>query len=380
MEGTLEVVVYRGRNLVALKKDEKPTTSVEIKLGKELVGTKTVENNSNPQWNTVHKFEGVDIKNSKLALELTLKDKKDKFLGRIKIPIAESLTSDDAPNKQYRLEQWFPLLDKKLSPDVSISGEIQVKLRFISAREIRQKAESKAKAQDEAIQEQVSARDKLLEGKKPRPIQNGLSEHHPAGPVDDIVDEQTQQVFKEIERVRTESRDSTIRSMQKIHEAQEVGTASLEKLDRQGEQLRRVVGDSEQIEGDMKISARQIRGIKSIFGAMANKFSRSPSGGRKSRSGARDVEKSESKEAQTTSVAQAFGTQQMTEEQLKKYEEDAVDRDLETISNGINNLRHLAVDMGKEINSQSVTIDRLIDQTEKNDGLLRKYNAKIARH
>jgi len=387
MEGTLEVVVYRGRNLAGKKNDEKPTSSVEIKLGKEAVGTRVVENNSNPQWNTVHRFENIDITNSKLALELTLRDKKEKFAGRIRVPISENLNNPDLPeHKKFRLEQWFPILDKKLNEDPSITGDIQVKMRFLSKDELKEKEDAKARAQEKVQQESANQRDKLLEGKKPKPMIRpvNLNDDLPAGPVDNIVDEQTQQVLQQTERVRQESRDSTIRTMQKINEAQEVGTQSLEKLDRQGEQLRRIVGDSEQIEDDMKIAARNIRGIKSIWGAFANKFSKSPSGGRRQRSGAKDRENSvKEEEVVGPSAAEVFGAaqyQQLSDEQRKKYEEDAVDRDLEQISSGINNLKSLAMDIGKEIDSQTGTIDKLMDQTEKNEGLIRKHNTRIARH
>lgn len=376
--GSLEVVVYRGKELSGKKPDELPTTSVEIKLGKEAVGTRVVENNRNPQWNTMHKFTNVDISDSKSTLELTLRDKKDKFVGRIQIPLGKTLD----PEKNYRIEKWYPILNKKMEQDSSITGEIQIKLRFFSAQEERDKEKAKAQAKDKAYEEQAKNRDTLMEGKKPKsaaPKKNPFGDQYGTDShLDEMAEKQIQEIVNKTENVRGESKASTTRTLQMLGEAQEIAAVSSEKLAHQGDQLNRIADDSYKIEDNMKASARQIRGIKSIFGAAANFFTRSPSPSR------RRPKKSSSKHQEEENPSKKRGSHQSFEpaaaqEEAKTYPEDDVDRDLDQISFGVNNLKNIAEEMGREINSQAVTIDKLIDQTEKNDGLIFKYGNKIRR-
>jgi len=376
--GSLEVVVYRGKELSGNKPDQLPTSSVEIKLGKEVVGTRVVENNRNPQWNTVHRFNKIDISNEKLTLDLTVRDKKDKFTGRVQIPIAQSLNN---PAKNFRLEKWFPILNKKLEEDSSITGQIQVKLRFFSAQEERDKEEAKERAKEMVAEEHSKDRNKLMEGKRPAP--SSAASKNPFGdasgaaaPIDGVVDSQLQSVVRETDRVRTESKASTNRTLQKLGEAQEIAATTSEKLAHQGDQLNRIADDNYKIEADMKIAARQIRSIKSIFGAMANKFTSSPSGRRKQSKEKQEDTSKDKGDSNSKKAGQVDG-QQAFAEPAKKYEEDDIDRDLDQISFGISNLKNIASEMGKEIDSQTKTIDKLIDQTDRNEGLISKFSTKI---
>ena len=78
-----------------------------------------------------------------------------------------------------------------------------------------------------------------------------------------------QEKKKEIER---ETLESSLRSLQYLHESEKAGVATAEELDRQKEQLLRTEAKIDGMNVTLQRSERHIRGIRSIFGGIRNKF------------------------------------------------------------------------------------------------------------
>eukprot|EP01114_Cavostelium_apophysatum_P018631 TRINITY_DN5811_c0_g1_i1.p1 TRINITY_DN5811_c0_g1~~TRINITY_DN5811_c0_g1_i1.p1 ORF type:complete len:416 (-),score=124.58 TRINITY_DN5811_c0_g1_i1:67-1314(-) len=410
--GSLEVVIYRGRNLPANKKNEAPCTYCSIQIGKELYGTKHVEKNKSPQWHTVSKFKKVDVNNEKSTLEICVRTyKKDKFMGKVQIPLSSL-------REKNTVEKWFPLLNKKLQQDPEIQGEIEIKVKYYPlGSEHEKKVQQEQKKQTEETQ-----RDQLFEGRKataqtlqkPSASKSTPSAARSTNPFDipsagaaagstgvalgsDLfsqltVDQQIQAIDEEAERIRQASKDSTTRCLQAINSTQTVAAESSEKLHRQGQQMLRITEDGQRIDTDLDRSKRSIRSIKSIFGATANKFSK---GGKKKAS----VQKSTSETALDSTSDRALGHStpngdrlsasqptsakdpcpSWSEKSFAPKEKDHVDRDLEEIGMGLQNLKNIALEMGKEIDSQTKTIEKLTDQTYRNEERIGKFNRIIPR-
>ncbi|XP_071509291.1 synaptosomal-associated protein 29-like [Diadema antillarum] len=79
----------------------------------------------------------------------------------------------------------------------------------------------------------------------------------------------------ELERRKQNMLDSTHRSMGLMYEAEQVGNETAAELLHQGEQLRRVDNKLDKIDSDLDTSKKHITSMKSIFGGIANYFSKS---------------------------------------------------------------------------------------------------------
>ncbi len=67
------------------------------------------------------------------------------------------------------------------------------------------------------------------------------------------------------------------RSLAMAHQTNQVAADTMIELDKQGRQIEKMERDVEIIEDNNKQAERHIRGLKTIFGSIANKFSKNKS-------------------------------------------------------------------------------------------------------
>ena len=83
--------------------------------------------------------------------------------------------------------------------------------------------------------------------------------------------------LSEAERMNQETTASLFRSIRMAEQADAVGADTLVELDEQGRKIERVERQGEGIEDNLKQGRRHLRGLKSVFGSVANKFSKNKS-------------------------------------------------------------------------------------------------------
>lgn len=87
----------------------------------------------------------------------------------------------------------------------------------------------------------------------------------------------TQAYRSEAARVNDESSASLQRSLAMVHQTNAVAEDTIIELDKQGRKIEKMERDMEIIEDNNKQAERHVRGLKSVFGRIANKFSKNTS-------------------------------------------------------------------------------------------------------
>ena len=99
-------------------------------------------------------------------------------------------------------------------------------------------------------------------------ISDGIEDHTKLLPV-------RKQTFQERKKqIERETLERSFHSLHLLDECEKVGLATAEELSQQGEQLLRTEEKLHEIDSSLQSSERHIRGIKSVFGGIRNKFSR----------------------------------------------------------------------------------------------------------
>ena len=223
-----------------------------------------------------------------------------------------------------------------------------------------------------------------------------------------IVRKQTfQEKKKEIERGTIES---SKHSIQLLQESERVGVATAEELAQQGEQLLRIEATLDGIDSTLQTSERHIRGIKSVFGGIRNKFSRKKDSVSSALKGSPQLTEpnkylqSRSEDCLATSPYETlrsksscgiqshrdelFGNKSPSQErsrsksQLEDNSDDvdkALSENLDIMSNRLHNLKNLGLGLNKEIEKQNDTLDRLASKTTSTDAKVKKQNLNMKR-
>lgn len=186
-------------------------------------------------------------------------------------------------------------------------------------------------------------------------------------------------------QVTDESLEATRRMLGTAEETQDVGIKTLVMLDEQGEQLDRIEGTMDDINIDMKEAERNLTNLEKCCGLCvcpgrrASNFEKSD-----------PYKKAYNRDAVVTKQpgqGGADGRQKGGSAPAGGYiqrinndaREDEMDENLGQVSNIVGNLKSMAVDMGKEIDTQNRQIDRINDKAESNDVRIGSANAR-ARH
>ncbi|XP_030050923.1 synaptosomal-associated protein 25 isoform X2 [Microcaecilia unicolor] len=185
-----------------------------------------------------------------------------------------------------------------------------------------------------------------------------------------------EEMQRRADQLADESLESTRRMLQLVEESKDAGIKTLVMLDEQGEQLDRVEEGMNHINQDMKEAEKNLKDLGKCCGLFicpCNKFKSSDAykktwgnnqDGVVASQPARVVD-----EREQMAISGGF---------VRKVTNDAreneMDENLEQVSSIIGNLRHMAVDMGNEIDTQNRQIDRIQLMAEANTNRIEQAN------
>jgi len=209
-------------------------------------------------------------------------------------------------------------------------------------------------------------------------------------------DRQTQAMIYESERLADESMASVNRSLKMVENSKQLGVDTLDGLHRQGEQIRNIQADVDDINYMQNRADRHMRGISSVGGAIANKFTPKFE---KSRDHNRKADKEYDKSRKGKLKERVQEEKQTVKEEVKRnkydwrkggkaktemYKEDVsllseahqqkveqTDRVLDQIGDGLLVLKEIARDMGDEIEDHNRRLEQL-------NGDMREANVRMS--
>ncbi|XP_075701078.1 synaptosomal-associated protein 23 isoform X2 [Rhinoderma darwinii] len=186
-------------------------------------------------------------------------------------------------------------------------------------------------------------------------------------------------------QVTDESLESTRRMLTLVEQSQDAGVKTLTMLDEQGEQLKRVEEGLDQINKDMREAEKNLTELNKCCGLCICPGKR----GKNFETG--DVYKKtwgskdqDSEDVVSKQPRQVNGQPQSGGGQSGGYikkvtndaREDEMDENLQQVGNILGNLKHMALDMGNEIDTQNKVIDRINDKATTNKDRIDEANIK----
>uniref|UniRef100_A0A8C4N3V5 Synaptosomal-associated protein n=1 Tax=Eptatretus burgeri TaxID=7764 RepID=A0A8C4N3V5_EPTBU len=180
-----------------------------------------------------------------------------------------------------------------------------------------------------------------------------------------------QDIQMKANQLTDESLESTRRMMQMAEETQDTGVNTIVMLSEQGEQLDRIEEGMDQINQDMKEAEKNLTDLSKCCGLCVCPCSRmrnfEKNDAYKKTWGGQDGVVSSQPGAH---VADEREKMQVSGAHIKRItndaREDEMEENMNQIGSIIGNLRHMAVDMGTEIDTQNKQIDRINSQAEMN--------------
>ncbi|XP_020370358.1 synaptosomal-associated protein 25 isoform X2 [Stegostoma tigrinum] len=183
------------------------------------------------------------------------------------------------------------------------------------------------------------------------------------------------------DQVADESLESTRRMLQLVEESKDAGIRTLVMLDEQGEQLDRVEDGMNHINQDMKEAEKTLKDLGKCCGLFicpCNKLKSS------------DAYKKAWGNNQDGVVASQPARVMDEREQMaisggfirrvtNDARENEMDDNLEQVGGIIGNLRHMALDMGNEIDTQNRQIDRIMEKAEYNKTRIDEANQRATK-
>jgi len=221
--------------------------------------------------------------------------------------------------------------------------------------------------------------------------------------------------------------EATQRCMTSIYDSQSVGIATAEELVRQGEQLDNIEEKAEKINADTRISQRHLNGIKSIFGGLKNWWQ---GDGKKDDSATTTTVRSErtiaglnrdqldktqssslhpalrlrsensaasfydddvqtfdanqsfnlndrNQASPSSAVTQQHSTQAPPRSAAWQQYEGNLNKNLDTMSSGLSQLKQLAQGLNLEIETQNDQLERIMPKVERADTKVRDQNRQM---
>ncbi|KAF7703995.1 synaptosomal-associated protein 25-B isoform X1 [Silurus meridionalis] len=174
------------------------------------------------------------------------------------------------------------------------------------------------------------------------------------------------------------NRWSTRRMLQLVEESKDAGIRTLVMLDEQGEQLERIEEGMDQINKDMKEAEKNLTDLGNLCGLCpcpCNKLKERGQNWGNNQDGvvssqpARVVD-----EREQMAISGGFIRRVANDER-----ENEMDENLEQVGSIIGNLRHMALDMGNEIDTQNRQIDRIMDMADSNKTRIDEANQRATK-
>lgn len=180
------------------------------------------------------------------------------------------------------------------------------------------------------------------------------------------------------EQLTDDSLESTRRMLQLVEESKDAGIRTLVMLDEQGEQLERIEEGMDQINKDMKEAEKNLTDLGNLCGICpcpCNKLKERGQNWGNNQDGvvssqpARVVD-----EREQMAISGGF-IRRVTND----ARENEMDENLEQVGSIIGNLRHMALDMGNEIDTQNRQIDRIMDMSDSNKTRIDEANQRATK-
>jgi synaptosomal-associated protein 29 len=195
-----------------------------------------------------------------------------------------------------------------------------------------------------------------------------------------------EQIHAKIDSTENESLESTRRALRMLNETEEVGVKTADELVMQGEQLKRVEGNLDEVDQTLKESEKAIKQINSNFvtGYMRAIFK---GDSKKSNTTAKKDEsmfvKTTTPQTKTT-VGSAFSSQSQSKPTQASVitgsdREKEMNENLDAMSSGLARLQMLSLDMGREIDSQAPSINRIQNKVDNNQAKITSQNTAMTK-
>ncbi|XP_071832570.1 synaptosomal-associated protein 25-like isoform X3 [Apostichopus japonicus] len=201
-------------------------------------------------------------------------------------------------------------------------------------------------------------------------------------PEDEEVEAVEEQQLSPVEVATYESLESTRRMLQMSEESRDVGIKTLVMLDEQGEQLDRVEEGMDQINTDMRDAEKNLMGMEKCCGLCVcpwKKMRNFEKGDdyKQTWSGNEDGKVSSSQPMRIEDSRDGIaGNSTYITRITNDAREDEMDENLQAVSGIVGNLRHMAMDMSTEIDSQNRQVDRIVNKARLNDDRIGEANKK----
>ncbi|XP_077256281.1 synaptosomal-associated protein 29kDa [Temnothorax americanus] len=211
--------------------------------------------------------------------------------------------------------------------------------------------------------------------------------------LDNDVAQKRQQLSQRKKEIEERTVQSSERSISLLRDSEQIGVATAEELIRQKEQLRRTEKRLDDINGTLRFSQKHIQGIKSVFGSLKNylggksldapipstKLSESSSSGSVTSPALSNtleqIQNDTSTSCSSTTMRASYDDRGL--EDVKPASDEVtrvLEQNLSEMSGSLARLKHLAIGLSEEIDSQNDLIDNIADKTEKADITLRQQN------
>lgn len=188
-------------------------------------------------------------------------------------------------------------------------------------------------------------------------------------------------------RFNDESKTSLKNSLVQLNQSKEIGIATFEELEKQGEKIKKAEHDIETIEQHNKQAEKHLRGIRSIFGSIINRFTTT-----------NYSEDDENRDSQSISIQTNTTTDTKFNnispsnnsfsdaDLIQGYDVDSEilreqiheqDEMLDEISSVLHQLNSMAKDMNTEILHQYERLENLSENVDKQNRTINKHNKEI---
>ncbi|CAM9896938.1 synaptosomal-associated protein 25-like [Petromyzon marinus] len=189
---------------------------------------------------------------------------------------------------------------------------------------------------------------------------------------------------QQAEQLTDESLESTRRMLQLVEESKDAGIRTLVMLDEQGEQLERIEEGLDQINKDMKEAEKNLSDLGKCCGLCScpcEKLKNFESGDAYKKVWGKKEDGVVS--SQPARVCDEREQMAMSGGYIRKVTNDAreteMDDNLEQVSGIIGNLRHMALDMGNEIDTQNRQLERITNMADSNEARIKEANTRATK-
>ncbi|KAL3065084.1 hypothetical protein OYC64_015295 [Pagothenia borchgrevinki] len=181
------------------------------------------------------------------------------------------------------------------------------------------------------------------------------------------------------DQVADESLESTRRMLSLVEESKDAGIRTLVMLDEQGEQLDHVEEGMNKVNADLKDAEKNLKDVGVCCGLICPCIEKFKGGGQawganqdgvvNAQPGARVMD-----EREQMAISGGF-IRRVTED----ARENEMDENLEQVGGIIGNLRHMALDMGQEIDTQNRQVDRIMEKADSNKTRIDEANQRATK-